>query len=71
MIQRPHRAPQTFWRRIVRKRIMNSETEKAQLQEPVMLYCRGCDRRDFALVRSLYHDNAIDDHGDTCRNWLV
>lgn len=29
-------------------------------------YCRGIDRQDFDLVRSCYHPEAIDDHGDFC-----
>ena len=33
------------------------------LQQLAWTYCHGIDRRDFALVRSLYHDDAIDDHG--------
>lgn len=33
------------------------------LRDLVMRYCRGVDRRDFVLVRALYHDDAIDHHG--------
>jgi len=37
--------------------------DRMALDDLVMRYCRGIDRRDFELVRSLYHDDAIDDHG--------
>ena len=37
--------------------------DHAALRDLVMRYCRGIDRRDFALVRACYHDDAIDDHG--------
>lgn len=42
---------------------MQEMLDKFALQQLVWAYCHGIDRRDYALVRSLYHDDAIDDHG--------
>ncbi|MCR2799353.1 nuclear transport factor 2 family protein [Microbacterium sp. zg-Y818] len=36
--------------------------DRARITDVIARYCRGVDRRDFALVRSCYHDDAIDHH---------
>ena len=37
--------------------------DKQEIEEVVLRYCRGIDRRDFDLVRSCYHPDASDHHG--------
>lgn len=37
--------------------------DKLTLHELVLTYCRAVDRRDLALLATLYHEDAIDDHG--------
>ena len=41
-------------------------TDHEQIRTVVYRYARGVDRRDFDLVRSCYHHDATDDHGDYC-----
>jgi hypothetical protein len=36
--------------------------DRAQIADVVLRYCRGVDRLDFPLIRSCYHDGAIDHH---------
>lgn len=36
---------------------------RAQIHDVLLRYCRGVDRKDFALMRASYHDDAYDEHG--------
>lgn len=48
---------------------MTSETQstiqadEAAIRRVLYLYCRAVDRADGELMRAVYHDDAIDDHG--------
>lgn len=37
---------------------------RCEITDVLYRYCRGIDRRDFDLVRSCYHPDATEDHGD-------
>ena len=37
--------------------------DKAALEQLNLTYCHAVDRQDYALLRTLYHEYAIDDHG--------
>ncbi len=37
--------------------------DRQKIYEVMTRYCRGVDRGDVALIRSVYHEDATDDHG--------
>jgi hypothetical protein len=38
--------------------------DQQEIRDVIYRYCRGIDRREYDLVRSCYHPDATDDHGD-------
>jgi hypothetical protein len=40
-----------------------SPADRGALHDLVLTYSRAVDRRDFALLRSLYHDDSVEEHG--------
>lgn len=47
----------------IRDASMDEVVARDSLRRLVTAYSRAADRRDFALLRSLYHDDAFDQHG--------
>jgi hypothetical protein len=41
--------------------------DEQEIVRVLYMYCRGSDRCDEALLRSVYHEDAYDDHGDQFR----
>ena len=41
---------------------LSEALDRLALQKLAWTYCHAIDRHDLALVRSLYHDDAVDDH---------
>lgn len=41
-----------------------SSEERDEIVEVLNRYCRGVDRRNWELMRSAFHDDAVDEHGD-------
>ena len=41
--------------------------DEAAIKKVHLRYCRGIDRMDWDLIRSCYHPDAIDDHGEEPR----
>ena len=41
---------------------MNDRDDRREIHDVVLTYCRGVDRGDLDLVRSVYHPDALDHH---------
>jgi hypothetical protein len=45
------------------QRVLSVLLAKDAVRDTIQRYCRAVDRRDWALLESVYHDGAYDDHG--------
>jgi hypothetical protein len=50
-------------RQLDRERALDELLAKQEISDAMARYCRGIDRRDEELVRSVYHSDSFDDHG--------
>ena len=46
---------------------LQSLLDQRAIEDLVIRYCRAADRRDWAAMATLYHDDAEDDHGSLFR----
>ncbi|NMH98221.1 nuclear transport factor 2 family protein [Pseudonocardia sp. K10HN5] len=44
---------------------------RREIEDAILRYCRGVDRCDGDLVRSAYHDDGHDDHGELFRGTVA
>lgn len=49
-------------------RTLTECTDRVAIENLLGLYCRAIDRLDVDLLKSIYHQEAIDDHGAMCVN---
>lgn len=49
-------------------RALKACADRSEIQNVLGTYCRAIDRLDVELLRTVYHDDAIDDHGAMCMN---
>ena len=46
-----------------REQQLDEQLDKQAIYELIMAYCNAADRHDHVKMRTLYHEDAIDDHG--------
>lgn len=44
--------------------VLQRLADEAEIKRVHLRYCRGVDRMDWELIRSCYHPDAVDHHGD-------
>ncbi|MET0378059.1 MAG: nuclear transport factor 2 family protein [Spongiibacteraceae bacterium] len=42
---------------------INEVIAHIEIRQALVRYCRGVDRSDEAMIRSAFHEDAIDEHG--------